>query len=53
MLDTIIHGELFRNQMSRFIPTDVQERTLKKHKFYDLLTDELSTLLLDVKNKIQ
>jgi predicted nucleotidyltransferase component of viral defense system len=51
-LSLIIHGDAFRRQMSRFIPTDVQERTLLKEKFYDLLTEELVALLSEVRIKI-
>ena len=32
-LPEIVHGKDFRDQMSRFIPLDVQERTLAKDKF--------------------
>jgi hypothetical protein len=51
-LSQIIHGNAFRMQMSRFVPIDVQERTLKKQKFYDLLADELTLLLTQVKKKV-
>jgi predicted nucleotidyltransferase component of viral defense system len=39
-LPGIIHGKEFRDQMSRFIPLDVQERTLLKEKFLALLEKE-------------
>ena len=39
-LPGIIRGKEFRDQMSRFIPLDVQERTLLKDKFLELLTRE-------------
>lgn len=39
-LPDIIHGKEFRAQMSRFIPLDVQERTLLKDKFLVLLEQE-------------
>lgn len=48
-LHSIIHGDDFRMQMSRFTPLDVQERTLKNKKFYEYLTDEITTLLNNVK----
>ena len=48
-LPNIIHGKAFREQMSRFIPMDVQERTLQKNKFFDFLLNETKTLLADVK----
>lgn len=41
----IVHGEAFRNQMSRFIPLDVQERTLKKEKFLTVLETETAELI--------
>lgn len=39
-LPGIIHGKEFPAQMSRFIPLDVQERTLLKDKFLVLLEQE-------------
>lgn len=45
LLPTIIAGKEFREQMSRFLPMDVQERTLLKDKFYLFLQNEVSTLL--------
>ena len=39
-LPTTVHGKDFRDQMSRFVPLDVQERTLLKEKFLDLLVAE-------------
>lgn len=48
-LSSIIHDDAFKMQMSRFIPLDTQERTLNKSTFYDVLTDELTQLLLEVK----
>ena len=36
--------------MSRFIPLDVQERTLQKNKFFNFLVNEIKSLLLDVRN---
>lgn len=44
-LPEIVRGEPFRQEMSRFLPMDVQERTLAKDKFYDFLADEVSGLL--------
>ncbi len=51
-LQSIIHGEAFKAQMSRFIPLDAQERTLNNEKFYDYLTEELTRLLSEVKRGI-
>ena len=44
-LPEIIHGKEFRDQMSRFIPLDVQERTLSKEKFLTLLGNETGKVL--------
>ena len=44
-LPEILHGRDFRDQMSRFIPADVQERTLRKEKFLALLEAETAELL--------
>jgi predicted nucleotidyltransferase component of viral defense system len=51
-LDEIIHGKAFLNEMSRFIPMDVQERTLKKDKFLDFLTHENIRILQTVKKML-
>lgn len=48
-LDEIVHGKDFMDEMSRFIPMNVQERTIRKTKFLDFLANEDKTLLLDVK----
>lgn len=44
-LPIIVRGKEFRDQMSRFIPSDVQERTLLKDKFLALLASETSDAL--------
>jgi hypothetical protein len=44
-LPQIIAGKEFADQMSRFIPSDVRERTLLKDKFLTLLTNETSRAL--------
>jgi predicted nucleotidyltransferase component of viral defense system len=44
-LPGIIRGKDFRDQMSRFIPIDVQERTLLKEKFLTFLQKETIQLL--------
>lgn len=44
-LPGIIRGKEFRDQMSRFIPLDVQERTLLKDKFLEMLTRETALAL--------
>jgi len=48
-LEEIIRGKDFQDEMSRFIPVDVQERTLQKNKFIDFLINENQTMLLEVK----
>ncbi len=52
-LSNIIHGKEFHNEMSRFIPMDVQARTLKKDKFLEFLNSEIKILLSEVKNPQQ
>lgn len=47
-LDSIVRGREFMDEMSRFIPVDVQERTLKKDKFLEFLVNEVKELLLNV-----
>lgn len=47
-LDEIVRGKDFHNEMSRFIPTDVQKRTLEKSNFIDYLIAENKALLLQV-----
>jgi len=44
-LPDIVHGKEFRDQMSRFIPRDVQERTLSKDHFLALLERETAEAL--------
>jgi len=51
-LPDIVHGSQFRQEMARFIPTEVQERTLKKDKFYDFLVVEIRDLLQDLKRAL-
>lgn len=51
-LPGIIHGETFRNEMMRFIPDDVRERTLEKDKFYDFLEVEVQGLLEEVRSSL-
>jgi predicted nucleotidyltransferase component of viral defense system len=44
-LPEIIHGKEFRDQMSRFIPLEIQEGTLLKDKFLALLENETAVAL--------
>jgi predicted nucleotidyltransferase component of viral defense system len=48
----IIHSTAFKNEMIRFIPTDVQERTLAKEKFFDYLSKEIRGLFAEVKQRL-
>lgn len=48
-LPEIIYSKNFHQQMSRFIPLDVQERTLKKDKFLEFLLNETTALFKQVK----
>jgi predicted nucleotidyltransferase component of viral defense system len=50
--EEIVRSKEFQNEMSRFIPTDVLERTLKKDKFIDFLINENKLLLLQVEQII-
>lgn len=51
-LPEIIHGAAFANEMGRFLPGDVQQRTLAKPKFLDFLVLEIDGLLLEVRKAI-
>ena len=51
-LPEIIHGNAFINEMTRFIPQEVQQRTIAKEKFKDYLSNEIQGLLIDVKQKL-
>ena len=48
-LPEILRGEPFKNEMLRFIPEDVQQRTLDKDKFCDFLVTEVGGLLREVR----
>lgn len=52
-VDEIVHGKNFMDEMSRFIPMDVQERTIKKSKFLDFLVNENKILLLDIRKELE
>jgi len=43
-LPEIIRGENFLNELKRFIPVEVQERTIKKEKFLTFLETELNEI---------
>lgn len=48
-LDDIVRSKEFKNEMSRFLPINVQERTIQKDKFIDFLINENKTILSEVK----
>jgi hypothetical protein len=52
-LTEIIRSNEFKNELTRFIPFDVLERTLQKEKFIDFLINENMSLLLRVKEIIK
>ncbi len=51
-LDGIVHGTPFKQEMSRFIPQDVQDRTLHRDGFDTFLTNEIRGLLLTVEKAL-
>ena len=52
-LEDIIRSKDFKNEMLRFLPIDVQERTLQKDKFTDFLINENKALLQSVEKIIR
>ncbi|MCK5542960.1 MAG: nucleotidyl transferase AbiEii/AbiGii toxin family protein [Desulfobacterales bacterium] len=50
MLPKIIHGKEFKEQMSRFLPLDVQENTIEREKYRVMLINELNILFNDISN---
>jgi hypothetical protein len=51
-LPEIIKGRPFRDEMSRFLPADVIERTLAKDKFSDFLQNRVTSLLTEVRDEL-
>ena len=51
-LPEIIRGEAFRNEMRRFLPVDVWERTLAKEKFSIFLMNEIKEMLEQTKRRL-
>ncbi|GBU09136.1 nucleotidyltransferase [Gammaproteobacteria bacterium] len=49
-LPSIIKSDAFRNEMTRFISQEVQERTLHKDKFYSFLTTEIVNMMQQVQS---
>jgi predicted nucleotidyltransferase component of viral defense system len=52
-LPGIINGKDFKEEMSRFIPINVQDRTIKNEKFNVFLVNEIQALLNQVKQGIR
>jgi predicted nucleotidyltransferase component of viral defense system len=52
-LPTIVHSTDFANEMSRFLPDEVQQRTLAKSKFLDFLVIEIDGLLAEGWKELQ
>jgi predicted nucleotidyltransferase component of viral defense system len=51
-IDEIIYSKAFQDELSRFIPISVQERTLKQDKFKDFLINETKSLLTELRTLI-
>ncbi len=51
-IPNIVSGSEFKNEMKRFLPTDVFDRTLGKNKFEGFLINTVTTLLTDVKQHL-
>jgi len=51
-LDEIVRSKEFQDEMSRFIPIDILEHTLRKEKFIDFLISENKLMLLQVEKII-
>lgn len=51
-LPQIIRSKPFRDEMNRFLPADVIERTLAKEKFSDFLLSRITTLLKEVQDSL-
>jgi predicted nucleotidyltransferase component of viral defense system len=51
-IDGIVKSKEFKDEMSRFIPMDVQERTLLKNKFIELLLSQNKSILLQVRTEL-
>ena len=46
-LDDIVNNKAFSDEMLRFIPADIQERTLRRENFKILLSNEVKSMLND------
>jgi len=52
-LNEIIYSKAFKDEMTRFLPSDALERTLKKEKFLIFLLNEMSSIFLQVKKVLE
>jgi len=52
-LSEIVHGTAFANELGRFLPGEVQQRTFAKPKFLDFLAAEIDGLLGEVRAKLE
>ncbi|OGT64632.1 MAG: hypothetical protein A3J38_04680 [Gammaproteobacteria bacterium RIFCSPHIGHO2_12_FULL_45_9] len=48
----IVHGKIFMDEMSRFIPSDVQARTLRQEKFLTFLCNEITQMFEAVRRSL-
>lgn len=48
-IDDIIQGKSFKDEMVRFLPRNVLERTLEKEKFMVFLANEIKAMFLEIK----
>jgi predicted nucleotidyltransferase component of viral defense system len=49
----IVNGDDFKGEMLRFLPTDVFERTIGKHKFNEYLINTLCDLLKEIESELE
>lgn len=52
-LPAIVRSAAFAQEMNRFLPVEVQQRTLAKPKFLDFLASEIDGLLTTVRSALQ
>jgi hypothetical protein len=51
-LPDIVAGKQFQDEMQRFLPADVYQRTLAQDKFQSYLINTVTELLTDVQKKL-
>ena len=49
---TIVAGTAFKDEMKRFLPTDVYDRTLDKEKFEGFLISSITGLYKELRQKL-